>query len=298
MTSHSRPRLLHAQAAGDLVAHARVAVLDVVAAGMRAAPELVQLGRQGAGGADDDVVARAGRGIARRIAHRADDFGVVGQLALRRVARQHGDALVPVQRQGLGPRRPRRIGMPAGERRAELLQRAARVGHQRDAAPLAGVERLHVDGQAPGVGGEQRVRAGDEILQPRADGDHDIGFARQRVGRRRAGDADRADVERVVPGQTALAGLGFGHRHAMRAREGGQRGTGLAVEHAAAGDDQRPLGAAQQRGRGFEFARVGAGPANAQHGAVRETSAGNRRPWSARPAAAPGRPGRRLRGRS
>ena len=46
MTSRSGRAIFDAEAAGDLVAHARVAVLDVIAARRRRAPELVQLGRQ------------------------------------------------------------------------------------------------------------------------------------------------------------------------------------------------------------------------------------------------------------
>ena len=53
---------LHAQAAGDLVAHAGEAVFHVVAVGRAGPPQLVQLARQAAGGADDDVAARRPRG--------------------------------------------------------------------------------------------------------------------------------------------------------------------------------------------------------------------------------------------
>ena len=50
---------LDAEAPGDLVAHARVAVLEVVAVGLARAPELVQVAGQAAGGADHDVLAAA-----------------------------------------------------------------------------------------------------------------------------------------------------------------------------------------------------------------------------------------------
>ena len=49
-------RELHAETAGDLVAHAGEAVLDVVALGVAGPPELVQVSRHGAGGADHDVL--------------------------------------------------------------------------------------------------------------------------------------------------------------------------------------------------------------------------------------------------
>ena len=57
-----RRRQLDADAAGDLVAHARVAVLDVVALRVARAPELVQVARHRARGAHDDV----GRARTRR----------------------------------------------------------------------------------------------------------------------------------------------------------------------------------------------------------------------------------------
>ena len=49
--SSSPSPTVHAQRAGDLVAHARVAVLEVVLGRVRRAPELVQLARQAAGSA-------------------------------------------------------------------------------------------------------------------------------------------------------------------------------------------------------------------------------------------------------
>jgi len=47
----------------------------------------------------------------------------------------------------------------------------------------------------------------------------------------------------------------------MAAREGGQRLGGLAVEHAAAGHDQRAFRPTQQRDRAGQLVRVGTGPA-------------------------------------
>ena len=60
------PRQLHAEPAGDLVAHAGVAVFQVVGAGPPRLPELVQLAGQAAGGADHDRVAPALRAEPRR----------------------------------------------------------------------------------------------------------------------------------------------------------------------------------------------------------------------------------------
>ena len=94
----------------------------------------------------------------------------------------------------------------------------ARIGHQRQGVVLAGIEGLHVqpDQIRPA---EQSARAGGEILQPRADGEHHIRGLRRAVRRRRAGHADGAEVERMIVRQGALAGLGFGDRNAMRVGE-------------------------------------------------------------------------------
>ena len=46
---------------------------------------------------------------------------------------------------------------------------------------------------------EQRPGAGGEVLEARADADDHVRFRRERVGRGGAGDADRAEVQRMVP---------------------------------------------------------------------------------------------------
>ena len=61
---------LDAEPARDLVAHARIAVFEVIAAGLRGVPQLVQFARQAAGRAHHDVGALA------RALHRADHLRV------------------------------------------------------------------------------------------------------------------------------------------------------------------------------------------------------------------------------
>ena len=70
---------------------------------------------------------------------------------------------------------------------------------------------------------EQRPRAGGEILQPRADGKHEIGLRGERVRGARAGDADRAHVERMIVRQRAFSGLRLGDRNAVALRKSGER---------------------------------------------------------------------------
>ena len=108
---------------------------------------------------------------------------------------------------------------------------------------LAGVEALRIEADDPARGiGEERARAGGEILQSGADRENEIGLPRRVVGRARAGHADRAEIERMIVRQRALAGLRFRHRDAVRRAEGREIVFRFTVEDAAAGDDERTPG--------------------------------------------------------
>ncbi len=64
---------------------------------------------------------------------------------------------------------------------------------------LAGVEALHVEPDDPAIRvAEERARAGREILQARAHGEDDIRLPRQRIRGTRAGDANCAEIERLI----------------------------------------------------------------------------------------------------
>ncbi len=65
-----------AEAAGDLVAHARERVFDVVAERITRAPELLQITGQGAGGLNDDVARACGS------VDRTDDLGLTRQCCI------------------------------------------------------------------------------------------------------------------------------------------------------------------------------------------------------------------------
>ena len=74
--------------------------------------------------------------------------------------------------------------------------------------------------------------------------------------------ADRAGVHRVVVDQHGAAGDGLADRDAVALGEGGQRRLGPAVAHAAAGDQERLPGRAQELRRRLELlAGRGAGAA-------------------------------------
>ena len=108
---------------------------------------------------------------------------------------------------------------------------------------------------------EERPGAGGEVLEAGADADDDVGGLGDGVGGGGAGDADRAEVQRVVPGHRGLAGLGLADRDVVLLGEGLQRAGRLGVEHAAAGDDERALRAADGVGGDLDLAQARAGAA-------------------------------------
>ena len=130
---------------------------------------------------------------------------------------------------------------------------------------------------------EQRPRAGGEILQARADGQHDIGLLGQRVGGRGAGDADRAHVERMIVRQRRFAGLRLARPECRRLGEFRQCVRGFGIEHAAAGDDERLLRALERRDRGGKFVAVGRGRRGCQTRSAKKLSGIIDRPRPARP---------------
>ncbi len=128
---------------------------------------------------------------------------------------------------------------------------------------LGGIVGLDVEADQPGLGAEEGARARRKISEPGAHGQDHVGAAGQRVRRRRAGDADRAEVERMVRGEGALAGLGLGEGDRVGAAEAVEGSSGTAIDRPAAGDDERRLGRPERRGRGSELGRVGRRAADA-----------------------------------
>ena len=270
---------LHADAAGDLVAHARVAVLDVVALRVAGAPELVQVARHRARGADDD--ARRRRGVVDRAEH----------LALRRQR--------PVARasRGAPPRRPTRpLSRAASARYAsstdqpssadgQPLERDPRVGDDPDPGVLGGVEVGDVDVHEAHAGSRNAVF--DAVVK-----------SLQRVPTpitrsaaaaiRLAANVPVAPIaprhERVVVGERALARLRLAHGNAGRVAERAQRVGRLRVDDAAARDDQRPARRADRLDRLRQRVAVGQPDAERARPAPRRTPPDSRTPRPARPA--------------
>src|SRR5687767_10956933 len=234
----------HAESPRDLVAHRRVAVLDVVTLRVTRSPELVQVAGHRAGGADDYVLGR------RDGIHAADD------LALRRKGRgrervQTLDLAVPVLRE------PLRLG-PVGIRDAvrggrERRDRRARVADEREAGVLVRVELrdVHVD-EAHVARLERGLRHGREVAPACPYPDDEVGLLRERVRGAVPGDTDRTDASRVVVREGAFAGLRLGDGDAARLRPHRERDRRARVDDAAARDDERPLRAGDERPRALE----------------------------------------------
>ena len=204
---------LDAEAAGDLVAHARVAVLDVVALRVARAPQLVQVAGHRARRAHDDV-ARAGDAV--------DDAEHLALRGQRAVAERVGllDGRVPLGGEPGGALGVVGVGAAALERAAQRLEaRRARRPTSGRPGVLERVDGRDVEVDEARVLGEQRARGGREVAPARADAEDHVGLARDRVGGGRAGGADRAERLRVVVGQRALAGLRLGDRDAGRLGE-------------------------------------------------------------------------------
>src|SRR5439155_21092152 len=182
---------LYAEAAGDLVAHARVAVLHVVPLRVARSPELVQVTRHRAGRADNDIL--RSRGVVDRADHRA----LRRRIVLDRIEAR--DLRVPVAIQPRGILAIRIVDRPAIEQLRESLERRACVADERNTGMLGGVEVGDVDVDEAYVRiSERGLRRGREVRPARADAEYEIRLGGEPVCREGAGDADRPERRGMV----------------------------------------------------------------------------------------------------
>ena len=209
-------RHLDAEAARDLVAHAGIAVFHVVAAGRRRRQSLCSSpGRPPAAQTTTSLACTPGAARHRCTCASVGSAAFAGAV----IARRRRFAIRPWP---LPPRSPQ--AWAPSSRRAPRRARQAQCGHRRPAAALRclrRVERLHVEAEISRRSGpEQRPGAGGEILRGgcrrRAT---TIGLRRQRIGRAGAGDADRAQLHRMLVRRRRFAGLGLAHRNAASRRK-------------------------------------------------------------------------------
>ncbi len=175
-------RQAHPEPARDLVAHRRVAVLEVIGVGARGAPEAVEVAGKAAGSthhrvlvAGEDVQHANHRVLRERpaVLRRDDgiDLGVPGGAQL-------GDP------RAVGVGGPPRTGA-LDEQGSEFVERHARVAGQRQRAGLVRVEFADVDGdEGHRRVGKRGAGGGGEVAQPRTDQQHDVRVARVRLAAR------------------------------------------------------------------------------------------------------------------
>ena len=235
----------HPEGAGDLVAHAGVAVLHVVALAVAHPPELVQVTGHRAGRAQHHVTWVA------ELVDGADHGGLgqqprgqpVGDLVRRVVGRRHLRVPLAPQR---GDARcvPGLDGIPV-ERARERREALAGVGDQREPAVLPRVETRDVEAdEANSAVAECGSGCRREVGPAGADPDDEVGLGGEDVGGRRARGTHGPDELRVPVQQRALARLRLGDGDAGRRRERGERLLGAGVVHSTTGDQERAAGAA------------------------------------------------------
>ncbi len=161
-------------------------------------------------------------------------------------------------------------GHPVAEQLGQLDEALARVADHGGREVLRRVEARRVQGHDPCVVVEEGPGPGDEVVEPGADGEHEVGRPARLVGLVRARDPHRPDVPRVVGDEGGLAGDGLHDRDAVPLREVGQLGLGEGVVHPAAGDEHRTLRAAQRLGGALELPAVGSRPRHAVHDRLEE----------------------------
>jgi hypothetical protein len=214
----------------------------------------VQFARQTTGRAQDDRIVRTARPR-----DGADHLGIRRKFGVGR--RQRLASRIEPPGALFGGARFLSRGAPVAQLARELGQADLRIGDQRDAAMLHRIVGRDVEADDLQVfGAEERPRAGGEILQPRADRQHDIGIRREGIGGARAGDADRSERQIAPLVDRRLPGLRHRDRNAMPLGEGGQLVRRLGIQNAAAGDDHRLLRRAQQRHGMSELILVRTGP--------------------------------------
>src|SRR5215211_8582422 len=225
---------LDAKAASDLVPHARVAVLDVVALRVAYSPELVQIPRHRARRAHHHVLGR------RERVHRPYDR----TLGRQRTVLQRVEALdlpVPLPVGLLARLAVFHLHFVAGQGFEEGFQRGASIAYQRDSGMFMGVEVGDVDVYEAYVWVlESGLGGGGEVRPAGAYADHEVSLPGGTVGSQRSRRPDSAESEGVVVGHRAFAGLCLADRDAGLFGEAPQGIGGLGVDCASPRDDHGP----------------------------------------------------------
>ncbi len=129
-------------------------------------------------------------------------------------------------------------------------QTGAGIGHQRRGVQFEGIELGDIQQEKFYVRVcKQRFRTGGEIGQTRADADNQIGLRRKLVCRQPAGNANTAQIQRMVADQRAFPGLRFRKRQVQVFHKLTKRVVRAGITHPAAANHQRALFTGNQRPR-------------------------------------------------
>ena len=251
-----------APAAGDFVAHARVAEFAVVGVRSFRPPSLHCFARQAARGRDHPIV------FFDRFVHDADNLRVGRDLVRRRLVLVQ--QVVPLAHFVLRLCGPFSVGAPIAELGIQFIQSFERVAHHRQRPVLVRVPAASVHRDEFRVSGKRGPRAGGEILKARSDGEHHVRFGRDRIRRKRADHADRSDMSRVVVRNGRFAGNRFRERHAPLFRERGKLLFRQRILCPASGNNEWTLCASNPFNSCRDACRIGARPRHAVHGLAEE----------------------------
>ena len=207
----------------------------MIVLGVARPPELVQVAGQTASGTHHDGLRGA------QFVHRADQLALTRQ---RRIT-DSVDALnlgVPLPVESFGLRTIACLDGVAIDQVEQFLQRHQCITNQRQGQVLEGVKRGHIDVDEAHLGIlECRLGGRGEVAVAGTDADDQVSIPSNAVGSEGAGGTNRSEIEWVVEAQAALASHRLANRNACLLDKALQGISGLRVNHAATGDNQRSL---------------------------------------------------------
>ena len=257
---------LDAQGTRDFITHARIAVLHIVGVGRHGAPHALHAAGQAAGGADHDGVFLDQVVDGRQHLYLGKGgVEVLCEALGRGGVRVLHDGLIVIAREAVVFQQLP-LGLPlapgffdlitpftpvAGQRLLQGGQGRLGVGQHGHRVHFLRLEGRDADVDEARVLAEQPLGGGGEVCIAGADADDQVGLLGQAVRGRRAGHADTARVERVIPHDGAFARLGLPEGNPEGFREGAELFMCLGIAHAAAADQQGALRGTDGRRRFF-----------------------------------------------
>src|SRR5882724_2672790 len=242
---------LYPETPGDFVAHAGIAVLQVIAFDVPRAPELVQITGQTPGRANHHVL------WPREFVYHADDFALTDG---RTVAKSENalDLSFPILFQAGDATGVILAYLMTLECFGQLFKRGACIGEEWQRRVFVSIDCRYVDVYETHIRVLKRgFGSGGEVAQARSDCNHQIRLSGDEVRAGCSGDADRVEVLRVIERKRTFARLGLANRNARSLDELRQSRGCLAIDHPAAGNNQRFLSDADGLRRSLKQRAIG-----------------------------------------